>query len=192
MAEERPLESILDKVDDLSEGEKTDLKSILSAFGDRAFGPVITLCGLALLTPIGAIPGAPIALCVIILSFSFQILFGRGHPWLPSALRKIKLRQKDIDSTKRHVEPLLKKMDGLVRPRYEWAASETSRYFAAILSIILALSLLPLGPVPFGATLPGLIIAIIGMGIMARDGLVLLIGFGLTGLAAALITHLLF
>ncbi|WP_371395355.1 exopolysaccharide biosynthesis protein [Fretibacter rubidus] len=192
MANPKPLESILDKVDDLPKGQKTNLKTVISAFGDRAFGPVLTLCGLLLLTPVGAIPGAPLALCVIIISFALQIIFGRSQPWLPKFLRKIEVRQSDIDTTKKYVEPVLETLDGIVRPRYKWAATETSRYFAAVLSILLALTLLPLGPIPFGATLPGVIIAVIGMGIMARDGLALMVGFGLAGLSAAAVIYLFF
>lgn len=192
MPESKPLESILDKVDDITDGEKTSLKTVIRNFGDRAFGPVLTLCGLFLLTPLGAIPGAPIALCIIIFSFSLQIVAGRSHPWLPTALEKVNVTQDNIDTTKEHLEPVLKKLDGIVRPRFRWAATENARVFAAVLSMILAVTLLPLGAVPFGAMIPGAIIAIIGVGIMARDGLALLVGFGLTGLAAAIITALLF
>ncbi len=190
MTEPKPLASILDDVTDIEDGKKTSLRSVLLNFGDRAFGPVLTICGLILLTPLGAIPGAPFALCVIVISFSLQIVARRSSPWLPTALERLTVTQDNIDATRENLGPVLKKMDGVVRPRFRWAATENARRFAAVLTTLLAITLLPLGVVPFGAVLPGAIIAIIGIGIMARDGLALLVGFGLTGIAAAVIINL--
>mgnify|MGYP000497864283 CR=1 FL=1 len=48
--DEKPLEGLLDHVDKAVEGDQADLKSIIESFGDRAFGPVLTLCGLFLIT----------------------------------------------------------------------------------------------------------------------------------------------
>jgi hypothetical protein len=51
-----PLASILDAARDAAAGTEVDLKTLVEAFGDRAFGPVMILCALFLMTPIGAIP----------------------------------------------------------------------------------------------------------------------------------------
>ena len=190
MTEPEPLESILDNFDDISHDERRSLRTVISRFGNRAFGPVLTICGLILITPVGAIPGAPVALCIVIFSFSLQVLAGRPTPWLPAALEKVNVTQGNIDATKKHLGPVLKRLDGVVRPRFRWARAHNTSKFAAILAMMLATTLLPLGAIPFGAMLPGAIIAVIGLGIMARDGLALMVGFGLTGVAAVLLSKL--
>ena len=64
---EGPLEAILGTARETVDGTETDLKTIVEAFGDRAFGPVMILCSLFLMTPIGAIPGLPAAFGLIII-----------------------------------------------------------------------------------------------------------------------------
>jgi len=50
--------------------------------------------------------------------------------------------------------------------------------------------MLPLGAVPFGVVIPGFIIGLFGLGLMARDGAIMLIAFTLSGGAAVLIFQL--
>lgn len=188
--DEKPLGDILDKVDEIASGEDTDLHTVIAAFGDRAFGPVLTLCGLLHLTPIAAVPGIPIALGVVIISFAGQLVFGRDTPWMPEFLRKVKIKQSAIEKTRKRIGPILSKVDTLIRPRYKWAATDTARTIAALISVIFAITLLPLGSVPFGVVIPGLIITLIGLGITARDGLILMLGFSLSIGAGAIIIKL--
>lgn len=187
---EKPLEGLLDHVDKAVDGDQADLKSIIESFGDRAFGPVLTLCGLFLITPLGAIPGVPIALGLIIISFAVQLLLGRDHPWMPKFVEKVIVKRTKIKKTKKVAKPVLQKVDGVVRPRLAWATGKPSRYAAAFISIILAITLFPLGAVPFGVAIPGVIICILGLGVLARDGIIMIIGFSLTGAASVLIYSL--
>ncbi len=189
---EKPLEGLLDHVDAAvgENGEQADLKAIVESFGDRAFGPVLTLCGLFLITPLGAIPGVPIALGLIIISFAIQLLLGRDHPWMPRFIEKVIVKRAKVKKTKQVVRPVLRKVDGVVRPRLAWATGKPARYMAALISIILAITLFPLGAVPFGVAIPGAIICILGLGILARDGIIMIIGFTLTGGASVLIYSL--
>lgn len=187
---ERPLGDILNKVDEIAMGEDTDLHTVIAAFGDRAFGPVLTLCGLLHLTPIGALPGVPIALGIVIISFAGQLVFGRDTPWMPEFLRKVKIKHSAIEKSRKRVGPILNKIDAVIRPRYKWAATDTARTLAALISVVFAITLLPLGSVPFGVVIPGLIITLIGLGITARDGLILILGFALSIGAGAIIVKL--
>lgn len=188
----RPLQSLLKKVDEAADGEDTNFKDIIEAFGDRAFGPVMALCGLILLTPLGAIPGVPLAIFIVISSFALQILLGRKHPWLPGSLARIKLSQSQLETTKKVVRPWLKRIDGLLRPRWPWALKPPALRYSAFLALLLAASLLPLGTIPFAAILPGTIIIILGLGITARDGLFIFTGHTLGTVCFGLLLFALF
>jgi len=188
--DEKPLADILAKIEDIASGQDTDLHTVISAFGDRAFGPVLTLCGLLHLTPIAAVPGIPIALGIVVISFAGQLVFGRDTPWMPKFLRRVKIKHTAIEKTRARIGPFLKKIDAIIRPRYKWAATDTARTLAALISVIFAITLLPLGAVPFGVVIPGLIITLIGLGITTRDGLILIFGFSLSIGAGAVIVKL--
>ena len=190
MDDQKPLESLLDMLDEVAGGEETDLRSVIMAFDDRAFGPVLILCGLFLLTPLGIIPGVPTALAVIIISFAGQLLFGRDHPWMPDFIGKVKIKDATIKKTKEKAGPWLSRVDGLIKPRMKWAAGGFARTIAALISVILAVTMIPLNFVPFGVVIPGLVVCILGLGITARDGVIMLLGFTLSAGAAGLIAYL--
>ena len=188
----KPLQSVLSKVDEASQGHDTDLKSVLEAFGDRAFGPILTLCGIILLTPVGAIPGLPLAIFVVLSSFALQIILGRNHPWVPKSLSRIRLKQAQLTKTKKILRPWLARIDSVLTPRWSWATQIHIRRGAAFMTLLLAASVLLLGAVPFGAMLPGVVIALLGLGITARDGLFIAAGLSLGAFFITILLSIIF
>lgn len=180
MSDQKPLKSILDTATNAVDGVDIDLKTLVQAFGDRAFGPVMILCSLFLMTPLGAIPGLPLAFAVIIIVFSLQLLFRREHPWMPDILRKVKVSQSKLDKTRKVVTPILNTIDKIIRPRLSWVTSGPMQALTALLAIVLALTMAPLGIVPFGVVAPAFIIGLLGLGITARDGVLIIVGFVLS------------
>lgn len=176
-AADKPLEAIMDTAREAVGGTETDLKTIVEAFGNRAFGPVMILCSLFLMTPIGAIPGLPAAFGLIIIVFAIQLLFQREHPWMPDVLQKIKISDAKLEKTRKTVSPILRAIDNVIRSRLPWMTSGPAQILTALLSIILALTMIPLGVVPFGVVAPAFIIGLFGLGITARDGVLILLGF---------------
>lgn len=175
----RPLESVLEKLDDAVTNDTASVDNILTEFGDRSFGPILVLSGTVMISPLGAIPGVPVVMAALIISSSLQLIFGRKKPWLPERIRRLKIPGKKVHQSKIFFRPYFKKVDGLVRPRMPWAATRTTRLTVAIVSIFLAMALLILAALPLGGLIPGALIAMFGLGIMARDGLVLSLTFGL-------------
>lgn len=186
----KPLQSILKKVDDAVEGGETDLKTLIETFGNRAFGPILTLVGFFMMTPLGAIPGVPIAFALVVITFAGQLLLMRKTPWMPEVLRKVKIQKTKVDKARRFVHPVLAAIDGVLRPRFQILAKGPAIIVAALISIVLALTMFPLGAVPFGVVIPGFLIGLYGLGIMARDGVVMAFAFTLSGGAAFLIARL--
>ena len=58
--------------------------------------------------------------------------------------------------------------------------SPPAQVLTALLSIVLAATMVPLGVVPFGVVAPAFIIGLLGLGITARDGLLIAIAFSLS------------
>jgi len=176
----KPLQSILEHVDTVIVDETADLKSIIESFGDRAFGPVMLLSGLFMLTPLGAIPMVPAAFGFVVITFAVQLLMRRETPWMPNVLAKVKVSSKRVQSVKAKAAPVLAKIDGIIRPRMQWAASGPFQVLAALIAIILSVAMVPLGAVPFAVCIPGFVLGLLGLGITARDGVMMLIAFTLS------------
>lgn len=161
-------------------GTETDLKTMVEAFGERAFGPVMILCSLFLMTPIGAIPGLPAAFGLIIIVFALQLLFQRHSPWMPEVLRKIKISHTKLEKTRKVVHPVLSRIDNVIKARLRFMTSGPAQVLTALISIVLAATMIPLGMVPFGVVAPAFIIGLFGLGITARDGVLIILGFALS------------
>ena len=177
---EKPLQSILDHVDDVIVDDSADLKSIIESFGDRAFGPVMLLSGLFMLTPLGAIPMVPAAFGFVVITFAVQLLMRRETPWMPQVLAKVKVSSARVKKVKAKATPVLAKIDGIIRPRMQWAARGPFQVLAALIAIILSMAMVPLGAVPFAVCIPGFVLGLLGLGITARDGIMMIIAFTLS------------
>jgi len=176
-----PLQSVLDQIETAMEGsDSVDLKTVVEAFGNRSFGPIMVLCGLCMMTPLGAIPGIPPAFGVIVIVFALQLLFRRKTPWMPEVLRRVKIPSDKLSKVQAKLRPILAKIDGIIRPRLQWAATGPMQVVISIVAIILSLSFFPLGMVPFGVVAPAAIVLLFGLGITARDGVLTLLGLSLS------------
>ncbi len=185
MPDTQPLESILEQADDVAgENGKADLKALIESFGDRAFGPVLTLLGLLAISPVGAIPGVPIVLAAVVILFAGQILFGRTSPWLPGFLGEMSIKEEKISEMQDKAHGWLARIDGFLRPRIKWATGEVARRIAAGIVILLSFVMMPLEAVPFAVAIPAVGITLFGIGLTARDGLVMLCGFAASAVAA--------
>lgn len=188
-----PLQSVLDQLETAMNGEAAvDLKVVVESFGNRAFGPIMVLCGLCMMTPLGAIPGIPPAFGVIVIVFAVQLLFRRETPWMPKILARVKIPATKLKIVQEKLRPILAKIDGIISPRLLWAATGPAQVVASLIAIILSLTFFPLGMIPFGVVAPAFIILLLGLGITARDGIIVLLAFGLslgvfTGVASFLL-----
>jgi hypothetical protein len=178
---ETPLQSVLDLVETSLDGaDSVDLKTVVEAFGNRAFGPIMVLCGLCMMTPLGAIPGIPPAFGFIVIVFAMQLLFRRRTPWMPEIIRKVRIPADKLVKVQEKVRPILAKIDGIISPRLQWAATGPMQVVVSLVAIILSLTFFPLGMVPFGVVAPAAIVLILGLGITARDGILILTGLTLS------------
>ncbi len=192
-----PLQSVFDRIVTTLDGaDSVDLKTVVEAFGNRSFGPIMVLCGLCMMTPLGAIPGIPPAFGLVVIIFAMQLLFRRRTPWMPEIIRKVKIPADKLVKVQEKVQPILAKIDGIISPRLQWAATGPMQVLVSLVAIILSLSFFPLGMVPFGVVAPAAIVLILGLGITARDGVLILTGLALslgviTGVASLLLKTLL-
>lgn len=178
MASTQPAQSVLNDAREIAEKHDTaDLNSLLEAFGDRSFGPVLLLLSLIAMSPIGGIPLVPSIIGVTIILFSVQLLFGRSHPWLPSALHKLSISSDKLDDFLDKNGKYINSMDRVFEPRLEALASKPAKIACAVMVTILAALMIPLEIIPFAVMIPAFGIAVLSAALIARDGLIMAIGF---------------
>lgn len=154
---------------------------VLAAIGRRSFGPMLLIAGLITLAPlIGDIPGMPTLMALLVLLTAGQLLAGRKRFWLPSWLVRRSISREKFDKALPYMKKPARWVDKLLRVRLPWLTGYWGSRLTALAGIAIALAMPPMEFIPFTANGAGLALALLGLGLVARDGLVLLIGFTLT------------
>ena len=164
------------------ENAQVSVDDVVHAVGRRSFGPLLLLAGLITLAPIiGDIPGMPTLMAVLVLLTSSQLLVGRETFWLPKWLLNRSLSRQKFDKALHYMKKPAKWVDGLLGVRLAWMTGYIGIRVTAFACLLVALAMPPMEGIPFSANGAGLALTLFGLGLVARDGLMLALGFLLTG-----------
>lgn len=157
---------------------------MLDVFADRSFGALLTLIALLACIPvISAIPGFSILTGSLLILTAAQYLAGRRTPWFPERLRNFSVSRETLRRMIKASRPYAAWIDRWVRPRLTvLTKTAVTKTLIAIAVVLLAVSFYPLALIPGGVTPPALSIIALGLALIARDGVLALIG--LVGLIA--------
>ncbi|MDP0491911.1 MAG: exopolysaccharide biosynthesis protein [Verrucomicrobiota bacterium JB023] len=171
------LTSTLEDLDSEANGDELVVGDLVESFEHRGFGPMLLVPSLiSLVPPISGIPGVPAVCGLLIMLISFQMIFGRSHPWVPDMVKKLSVSREKVEKMQEKGRPFTKRIDSLSARRLSWLTNPVSIRIISALMGILALTMIPLELVPFGAAAPAGTIALLSLGLMARDGVMILFG----------------
>lgn len=173
------LTAVIEQFADDTEGETVSFDDLLGSFGQRAFGPLLLVPAVIAVAPTGAIPGMSILTGSIIALVSAQLLLSRQRPWLPRRLLRFSFSRERLVAAIELLKPYTRWIDKLIRPRLGFALNTPFIQMIALLSFCLGLSMFPLALLPFAVAVPGTSVALLALGLTARDGVLVLLGFGL-------------
>lgn len=175
-SQDNKLSDLVKRLGELGERkDQVSVHDIRGMLGERSFGPLIALPALIEITPIGGIPGVPTLIAVMITLVCAQMLFGRNHLWLPNVLERKTLAGDRVKDGMKWLERPAGWIDRVLRPRLSWFSGTVGLRIVALLCILLCITVPPLELLPFASTIPMGAIALMGLGLMVRDGLVILI-----------------
>lgn len=176
------LDELLDRVCAAAEGSDwVSFGAIMETVGNRSFGPLLLLAGAIIFSPLSGIPGTPTLIAAFVLLVSGQLLFGRKHFWLPGKLLKRSIARPLLVKAVQWLRPVARFVDRLIRARLQQFVGRIGVYVIAGTCCVIALGLPVMEVVPFSATAAGAALTAFGLAMIARDGLLALIAFALTG-----------
>jgi hypothetical protein len=176
----RSLSAMLRELAEDDGRERVSMGDLLETFRERAFGALIFIFAAPNAIPIpglSALLGAPLVL------LTAQLLLGRPKPWLPAFIRNRSFARSQFATVVGRLVPWLERAERLVRPRLLTLTLPTGERLIGLAALLLALLLF--APLPFGNLLPGLALALFGIGLIERDGVAIIAGAiaGLAGFA---------
>jgi hypothetical protein len=162
----------LDRLVAEAEGDSVTLAWVLGRLHERAFG--LFLLVLALPCCIPFLYGVPQIVALPLLFIAAQMVLGRSAPWLPRRLGERQVATASLAALARRAEPWLRRIEAVSRPRL---AALTRRPLDQLVGLaLLAFSASILVPLPGTNTVPGIGVAIIAIGLLQRDGILVVLG----------------
>lgn len=178
-------------LDDLTRavGERVTLGELVDRLGGHAFELLILVLALPNAAGLGTVPGLSTVFGVPQMLIALQRALGHEHPWLPRRLRTRPFARADLERVIGKIQVYLHKIERMVRPRWPVLTSLLAeRLIAAVMAFLALLISLPL---PLANQPPAVAIAVLAIGLAARDGLVVAIGLCLSVLSIALVAGVL-
>ena len=155
-----------------AEAEAVSLEWILSQLHERAFGLFLLILALPCCIPF--LYGLPQIVALPLMFVSAQIVLGRRIPWLPGKLSARTASVEGLASLSRRSGPWLKRIEAVSRPRLSMLTQSPVDRIVGLALVLFSASILV--PVPGTNTVPGFAVVIVAMGLLQRDGLLVLLG----------------
>lgn len=170
------LEQMLEHVAGLtSDDDRLSMRQVVESVGSRSFGPMLLIMGITLFSPLSGIPGMAVFAGMFVMLIALQMLIGRKNFWLPAFILDRSVPQDKLVKAINWVKPTARRIDRLIKPRLNFMLHPSSTYLIAGLCVTVAAGLPFLELVPFSSSIVGLALAILGLALVARDGLLVLI-----------------
>lgn len=161
-----------------AEGDAITLGWVLDQLHERAFGLFLLILALPCCIPF--LYGVPQIVALPLVFIAGQIVVGRNMPWLPRKLGERQIATASLAALARRADPWLKRVEAVSRPRL---AVLTRRPLDQLVGLgLLVFSAAILVPVPGTNTVPGIAVAIVAIGLLQRDGILVVLGM-ILGLA---------
>lgn len=168
------------------------LGALLNAVGRRSYGPLLLVIGLFAVSPITVIPGMTWLAAFLTGIVAGQMALGLPRPWLPKRALETKIPRKLLNVGLHRGRPWAERIDKVLKPRLEFLAAPPFVNLIALICIAAALVTIPLSLIPIAPILPSIAILLFGLGMTAKDGLLLLLGTSACAGAGWLVAPLIF
>jgi hypothetical protein len=164
------------------DGERIAIGDLVHTLRNRAFGMTLVLFGIPNCIPMP--PGIPVICGIILILASFPMILGRDAMWLPERISRRTISKAELERISARALPWIKRFEQWSRPRLPVFSGPTARRIVG--AVVAFLGFVLILPIPFlGNMPPGIAICIFGLGLIERDGLVILFAFFATVVAMA-------
>lgn len=169
---------------EIAEGPEEDRISIGDLLGllkRRALGALIFIFAVPVALPLP--PGVSTVFGAPLLFLTAQLMLGM-KPWLPGIITNRSLKRSEFKKIITTVAPWLHRAEGVMKPRLSFVGQRPFVYLLGLMCLVLSTILFL--PIPLGNMLPAFAVSIIALGLLARDGVWMMIGM-VTGIVAIIV-----
>lgn len=160
------------KAYDAGGDDAVTLDWVLAQLHERAFG--LFLLVLALPCCIPFLYGVPQVVALPLMFISAQIVMGRKSPWLPKRLGTRTVSTTSLTNLAERAGPWLRRIEAVSSPRLVALTRAPMDRIVGLALVLFSASILL--PIPLTNTVPGFAVVVIAMGMLQRDGILVILG----------------
>ena len=171
----RPQRTFLQSLEAMANEAPEDgfsLHAILDRLEERAFGAMLFI--LALPCAIPFLYGVPQIVSLPMLALTLQMLAGRNEPWLPEKFGTRKIDKAGLTRMSGFGRKWFGWLERISHPRLTFLTGKSMERVVALFLTAFAASILV--PLPLTNSTPAIAVAIVAFGLMARDGILVILG----------------
>lgn len=167
--------SLIERLENIAAEAPLDgfsLGEIRARLTESAFGALLIVLAIPVCIPF--LYGIPQIVSFPMMALAGQMAAGRKEPWLPEKFADRKIDKKSLVRIATTARKWFGWLEALTRPRLMFLSTPLmQRLIGAVLCVFCASILVPL---PLTNTVPGIAVTIVAIGLLARDGLVIIPG----------------
>ncbi len=164
------------------------LSQIFDALDERAFGALLFILAIPCCVPF--LYGVPQIVSLPMTAIAIQMVMGRHEPWLPEKFARRMVNRQGLERISKGGRKYFGWAETIARPRLTFLSSPAAERIVGVLLVLFCCSILV--PLPATNTVPGFAVALIAFGLMARDGLMMIVGIVVGTLWIAMLLSVVF
>lgn len=172
----KDVRSVIDRVEHAGKDGRVAVADVVDEIGTGAFGPLLLVPALVLVSPASGIPGIPTIGSLLISLIAIQIVAHRKILWLPAFLRNRTISKKRLDNAMAYLHKPARLIDRLTRRRLVFLVGWPFRIVPALISSVMVLFAPAFEMVPFSVSVAAAAVSLFGLAMVAEDGLLVLVG----------------
>ncbi len=178
------LSAVIGQVILVAQSERVSLRKVIEQVGDVSFAPILLLPAVAVATPLSGIPLFSSLMGIVICLVSVQMLVRKQHLWLPDWVLRRELKGETVCRAFQALYPVARWVDARTDRRLRVFLHRPFVYVPQILCVMSGALMPVLEFVPFSSSVLGVGVALLALGMLTRDGILLLVGlipYGVVG-----------
>ncbi len=174
------LSEVLDRLEEAVRDKETRIADIIEGLGRRSFPAIMLIPALLAVSPLSGIPGVTVTVGLIVATTAAQMLWGRDSLWLPEKLTRRAIPTDRLCKAIGWLRPPLKFIERFLRPRLTFLFRRPFRWITLTLVFLIGISMPALEFIPTSGSIAAAVISIFSIGLLTRDGALVILGYALT------------
>lgn len=163
-------------------GGTVALRDIVAALGEHSFPALVLVFSLLLVSPLSAIPLATTVFGLTIAAIVAQMIVARGHVWLPGFLLDRPLPVARTLAALDWLDRPVRALERWLKPRFTVLVAPPLGRLPKLVVLAAALCTPLMEVIPGSGTSIGAAITLFGAGLLARDGVFVVLGASLAAI----------